>query len=320
MGARKPVDAKATASMVVLCAIWGLQQVAMKAAAPDMAPVLQVAIRSGAAALPVGLLMLIRREGWALQGGTWKPGLAAGGLLAMEFLFVGEGLRFTTASHMVIFLYTAPVFAALGLHSRLAEERLRAGQWCGVALAFAGIAVAFVGRDAGAARNSHLQWLGDLMGVAAGISWAAETLTIRFSRLSNTPATVTLFYQLLAASGLLLVAAMALHQTGMKVSPLLLGSLGFQILLVSVLSFLVWFALLRTYLASRLGVLSFLTPVFGVAFGVTILGDRLNGGFVTGVLMILAGITLVSARDLFPGRAPPALQTAEASTGRSDPA
>lgn len=39
-----------------------------------------------------------------------------GGLFGLEFLLVGEGMRHTSASHMVVFLYTAPIFAALGLH------------------------------------------------------------------------------------------------------------------------------------------------------------------------------------------------------------
>jgi len=59
-----------------------------------------------------------------------------------------------------------------------------------------------------------------------------------------------------------------------------------------------WFALLRSYLASRLGVLSLLTPLFGIGFGVLVLHDRLTWPFLLGALVILAGILLVNARDL----------------------
>ncbi|MDP3192287.1 MAG: EamA/RhaT family transporter, partial [Rhodoferax sp.] len=37
--------------MVVLCAIWGLQQVVLKATADDIAPIMQIGLRSGVAAL-----------------------------------------------------------------------------------------------------------------------------------------------------------------------------------------------------------------------------------------------------------------------------
>ncbi len=296
MNTRKPLDGQATGVMVVLCAIWGLQQVALKAAAPDMAPVLQIALRSVVTAGVVFLLVCWRRELAALRGGTWKPGLAVGVLFTLEFLFVGEGLRFTSASHMAIFLYTAPIFTALGLHFKMPEERLTAVQWTGIALAFAGVAVSFSGR--GGVEVGNQAWVGDLLGLAAGVAWAGTTLTVRFSRLSGAPATVTLLYQLIGASVLLLAAVWLSGQTAVTVTPVLLSSLGFQIIVVSLFSFLVWFSLLRRYLASRLGALSFLTPVFGVLFGVLILQEQLDRSFVLGAGLIVAGILLVSARDL----------------------
>jgi drug/metabolite transporter (DMT)-like permease len=294
---RKPVDAKAAALMVVLCAIWGMQQVALKAAAPAMAPVLQVAVRSGAAAILIGILILIRGETARLGGGTWRPGLLVGVLFAVEFLFVGEGLRYTSASHMAIFLYTAPVFAALGLHMRVPEEKLTPLQWVGIVTAFSGIVVSFAGR--GDAGDGGASWIGDLLGIAAGAMWGATTLTIRFSRLSATPATVTLLYQLVGAFVLLIAAAIFLGQTEVTYRPVLVASLAFQIVLVSFLSFLAWFALLRTYLASRLGVLSFMSPIFGISFGVALLGEDLDVAFILGAILVLAGILLVSGRDLF---------------------
>lgn len=299
MSQRKPVDAKAGVLMAVLCAVWGFQQVALKAAAPDMAPVFQVALRSAVAALAVFALVLWRGEAGAIRAGTWKPGLVAGVFFALEFLFVGEGLRFTSASHMAIFLYTAPVFAALGLHLKLPEERLAPAQWIGIAVAFAGVVTAMAGRGAGVAEPSgRMMWFGDLLGVAAGLSLGATTLTIRFTRLSETPATVTLLYQLLAAFGLLLAVSLLSGQTRIAPTPVLLSSLAFQTIVVSFASFLAWFALLRTYLASRLSALSFMTPMFGVIFGVSVLHERLDLGFLVGALMILAGIALVNARDV----------------------
>ncbi len=304
MTLRKPIDAKAAALMAVLCAIWGMQQVALKAAAPDMAPVLQVAVRSGAAAILIAILILLRGETGQLGGGIWRPGLLVGFLFALEFLFVGEGLRFTTASHMAIFLYTAPVFAALGLHVRLPEEKLTPLQWLGIGLAFTGVVVSFAGRGAGG--EGGASWIGDLFGIAAGALWAATTLTIRFTRLSGTPATVTLLYQLVGAFVLLVPAAMLLGQMQVAFTPVLAAGLAFQIVLVSFLSFLAWFALLRTYLASRLGVLSFMTPMFGITFGVVLLGESLDAAFVIGALLVTAGILLVSGRDLFKRKPIPA--------------
>jgi drug/metabolite transporter (DMT)-like permease len=63
---------------------------------------------------------------------------------------------------------------------------------------------------------------------------------------------------------------------------------------MSFVSLLVWFWLLRHYLASRLGVLTFLTPVIGVALGAVLLGEPLEAQFIAGAVVVLLGITTVS--------------------------
>ena len=297
MDTRKALDGRASGIMLVLCLIWGLQQVVLKAAAPDIAPLMQIALRSGIAALLVGLLMAWRKEPMPFTDATWRPGLLVGFLFALEFLLVGEGLRYTLASHMVVFLYTAPIFVALGLHWKLPDERLSAVQWLGIALAFVGIVVSFFGRagQAGAVEPKHIL-RGDLLAILAGIAWAATTVVVRCSSLARAAASQTLLYQLIVAFVLLLSAAFWLGQTAIRPTPMAWGSMLFQSLLVSFASFLLWFWLLRHYLASRLSVFSFMTPLFGTVFGVWLLNDPLAPSFVAGAVLVLAGVTMVSRR------------------------
>ena len=294
MDTRKPLDSPAIGCMLVLCVLWALQQVALKATAADIAPIFLIALRSGAAALLVGLVMLARGESWGLSDGNWRPGLVVGGLFGLEFLLVGEGLRHTSASHMVVFLYTAPIFAALGLHWRLPAERLGAVQWLGIALAFGGISIAFFGRSQpSAAVPGNMLW-GDFLGLLAGMAWGATTMVVRCSRLSSAPATQTLLYQLVCAFVLLLVAALLTGQAHFTPTPWLWANLAFHTLVVSFASFLVWFWLLRHYLASRLGVFSFMTPLFGIVLGAWLLDEPIEASFVLGAVPVLLGIVLVS--------------------------
>lgn len=294
---RKPIDGQAAALMTLLCAIWGMQQVAIKVAAPDVAPVLQVALRSGIAGVLVALLLIMRRNTMARGVSTWRAGLAAGVLYTLEFVAVAEGLRYTSAAHMVIFLYTAPIFAALGLHWRFPSERLTALQWAGIVIAFCGVILAFQS-PAPPGVSLAEQRLGDALGLAAAVFWGATTLTIRCSNLSTAPAPLALLYQLAAAFVILMLVALLSGQTQVHLSSVAVASLTFQTLAVSVFSFLTWLWLLRHYLASRLGVLSFMTPLFGVAFGVVLLDEKLELTFILGATLVLAGIVMVSGRDL----------------------
>ena len=298
-GLRRPIDGFALGTMVLLCTIWGVQQVAIKVAAPDVAPILQVALRSGISASLVVLLVRLRGERLALGGPTLRPGVLAGALFAAEFLFVAEGLRHTTASHMSVFLYTSPAFTALGLAFRLPAERLRPRQWLGVAIAFGGIAVALAGGSPPAGAGPRAL-LGDALGILAGAAWGATTVVIRCSTLSEAPPARTLVYQLLGGFVLLSGYAALTGQAGrFHPTPLAWASLLFQGVVVSFASYLAWFWLLRRYLASRLSIFSFLTPLFGVAFGVLLLREPLTVPFALGAVMGLAGVLIASGAEAF---------------------
>lgn len=294
MPTRLAPDARAITLMLVLCAVWGMQQVVLKATAADISPIMQIALRSGVAALLVGLVMWWRKERMSLSDGTLRPGMLVGLLFGLEFLLVAEGLRHTSASHMVVFLYTAPVFAALGLHWKLPAERLGLVQWLGIALAFGGIALTFLGRAPAASGTSGDMLWGDFLGLLGGVAWAATTVAVRSSSLSKAPATQTLLYQLIGAFVLLLAGALATGQARFNPTPAVWASLVFHSLVVSFASFLVWFWLLRHYLASRLGVFSFLTPLFGIVFGAWLLNEPIEAGFLLGAVPVMVGIVLVS--------------------------
>ncbi|QDE96235.1 MULTISPECIES: DMT family transporter [Myxococcus] len=304
---RKPADGFALATMLALCAIWGMQQVAVKLAAPHIPSMMQMAVRSGVGALLVGVLCWVRGERGLLRRGPWRPGLVVGALFALEFLFVGEGLRHTHASHMGVFLYTAPVFAALGLHWLVPAERLRRTQWLGIAVAFVGIALAFGGGWLQGGINPGVLW-GDALGLLAGLAWGATTVAIRVSALSDAPPTQTLLYQLVGGVALLLPVALLTGQAGpISMAPIAWASLLFQGVIVCFVSYLTWFWLLRRYLASNLSVFSFMTPLFGVSAGILVLNEHADGFFAVGAVLVLTGILIVSGSSLL--RQQPALKT-----------
>jgi drug/metabolite transporter (DMT)-like permease len=293
-GETRPMDSKATSLMLVICSIWGFQQIAIKSAAPDIAPLMQLSVRSGVSILLVLIMLTVTKERFTLRDGTLLPGLFAGFLFAAEYLLIGEGLKLTSASHIIVFLYTAPVFAALGLHVHLPSERLNKLQWFGILIAFSGIITAFYAH--GVAINKSVL-IGDIMGLGAGFAWGATTVIIRCSNLAYAPASKTLLYQLAGAFVLLMLGAIISKQTTFQLTTVSVSSLIFQVLVVSFGSLFTWFWLLRNYSASRLGVLSFMTPIFGVLFGVWFLDETLTTNFIIGGVLVITGILTVSGSE-----------------------
>jgi hypothetical protein len=94
---------------------------------------------------------------------------------------------------MSVFLYTAPSSPPWGC-IMMPSERLRLLQWLGILLAFAGIALAFAGGVSFEQLDGRML-LGDALAIG-GLAWGATTVVVRCSRLSEAPATLTLFYQL----------------------------------------------------------------------------------------------------------------------------
>jgi drug/metabolite transporter (DMT)-like permease len=289
--AGRPLSPGAVAWMLMLCLSWGFNQIAVKLTLPDVPPMLQAMIRS-AGALPV-LLLIARLRGVRLfeRDGTLGAGLFAGLLFGLEFVLVFRGLKLTSASRAVVFLYTAPFFVALGSYQFLGE-RLRASQWGGLALSFAGVALAIGVPQADVDANVLL---GDLLVVGGGALWAATTLVVKATPLLRAPPEKALGYQVAVSVPILGFAAWVWGETLTRVpGPLALSLMAYQAIWVVGLTFLIWFGLVRTYSASKLSAFTFITPLFGVVASYFIMHDTLTPVFGAAALLVIAGLYLVN--------------------------
>ena len=284
----------AIALMLMLCLSWGFNQIAVKLVLPDVPPMLQALVRS-LGALPVLLIIgWFRGVRFFERDGTLWPGVIAGMIFGIEFVLIYRGLLLTSASRAAVFLYTAPFFVALGSYVFLGE-RLRASQWGGLALSFAGVALAIGVPQANVDANVLM---GDLLIVAGGALWATTTLIVKATALIKAPAEKGLGYQVAISIPILALAAWISGETITHVpGPLSLALLAYQAFWVVGLTFLLWFALVKTYSASKLSAFTFVTPLFGVVASYFILHDTLTIAFGVAALLVIAGLYLVNKPD-----------------------
>ncbi|MGJ5076960.1 DMT family transporter [Bradyrhizobium oligotrophicum] len=289
--ASRPLGPGAIAVILVLCISWAFNQIAVKLALPEISPMLQATLRS-AGALPV-LLLIARVRGVRMfeRDGTLVPGLIAGTMFGVEFVLIYGGLLLTSASRAVVFLYTAPFFVALGSY-RFLGERLGAMQWSGLALSFAGVALAIGVPQANVDRTVLL---GDLMVVGGGLLWGATTVVAKGTRLRFAPPEKALSYQVAMSIPILGVAALLagerLHQVP---SPFVTGLMAYQSIWVVGTTFTIWFALIKAYSASKLSAFTFITPLFGVVASYFILHDALTLAFGLAAVLVIVGLFLVN--------------------------
>ena len=200
------LDPRAVLLLLGCCATWGLAQVAAKVSLAEVPPLMQASVRSLGAAVLLALWAHWRGLPLWQRDGSHRAGLLLGLLFAAEFACLFIGLQHTSASRMVVFLYSAPFFVALGMPLLLRTERLDRVQVLGLLAAFAGVAWAY-SEGFGATKAGPMQWLGDALGLAGAALWALTTLALRGSVLSRALPEKTLMYQLLVSAVALGLAA-----------------------------------------------------------------------------------------------------------------
>lgn len=275
--------------MIGLCAIWGVQQVAIKWAMPELPPLWQSGLRSVFAALLIGGWMVWKKRRWTR--GLVPAGLLVGFLFGLEFGLVYLALRYTDAGRAALLLYTQPFFVALGAHFLLKGERLSASGWIGIALAFIGTAVMLqtsFGVDSDKA-------LGDFLALGAGLAWGLTSLAIRKTGLSEADPSQTLLYQLAVSAVMLCMAAVIWERVpGLPRHAITWWAMFYQIAIVASASFLAWFGLVARYSVTKLAAFTFITPVFAALAGFVFLGERVSWNHVASLVLIIFGIVIVN--------------------------
>jgi drug/metabolite transporter (DMT)-like permease len=285
----RPLDAFAASLTFSLCVVWGFNQVVAKLALPDVGPIAQTGIRSAIGVACVATYALLTNRRVFELDGTEAAGTLAGVLFTAEFIALYESLRFTTAARATVFIYAAPFFVALGAAFLLKDERLRPIQWAGLGLAFLGVACGLVGQTPGGGL------IGDGLALLAAALWGATTIVIKATPLRRVDPLKVLLYQIAVAA---VAAPAAAYAFGEKVpTHLSLATvvvLLWQGVIVVGVSYALWFWTLANYAAAQLSAFTFITPLVGVFAGWLVFGETVTAGFALAIVLVLAGLALVT--------------------------
>jgi drug/metabolite transporter (DMT)-like permease len=287
------IPATGVVLLVFLCLLWGGNMVSIKISNQGIPPILGALVRSVLSATLLWAYACFKGQRVFLDAADLKHGVAIGGMFGVEFLMLYYGLDLTNASRAVIFLYTQPLWTALGAHFFLSAERLSVMKSMGLFLSFAGLVTVF-GSKAGTLGD--LYWVGDLLEVGAAALWAATSIYIKRFML-NKPIThyQTLFAQLFFSIPVLALGFL-IFEWGkpLHLEPLVVGSLVYQGVIIAFMSYLVWFWMIHRYQVSRLAAFTFLTPLSGVILSGVILNEPLTAILIVGLVLVGGGLYLVN--------------------------
>ena len=291
MQRKQQIDMFGGSVLVAFSALLGLNQVMIKMVNAGLQPVFQAGLRSFCAFFPVLLFAWLARKKLSISDGSFWPGMLAGVLFGVEFLFVFIGLDYTSVSRASVLFYTMPLWVALAAHFILPGETLTVRRSLGIVLAIVGVAIALMFKSGTIGEKA---WLGDLLCLAGSFLWAAIALLARASKLSHARPEMQLLYQLGVSAPILLVASFWFGDLLRDPDPLIWFIFGFQVLVVVAIGFLAWFWVLSVYPAADMAVYSFLAPVFGVFFGWLILDEVVGWNILLALVLVSVGIAMVN--------------------------
>lgn len=297
-----PLDAL----LVMVTIIWGLNSVAIKYAVGRFLPMVFNSLRFVyATALIFVVLWLTEgrrggRQAMALPQGDLL--LVAGIGLAGHFIYQGLyiiGISLSTAGNTAFIMATSPVTIAI-LSTRYSRERLSRMAWVGIALSLAGVITVAIGAEK-ALSFGAASVRGDLMTLIAVSCWAVYTIASKpllgdgngaGGRYS--PTKLTAWSMLFGTIGLVVLALPQFpKQDWSAVTPLAWGALLFSGALGLVGPYIIWNYGVERLGPARTGAFQNLTPISTSIFAYWLLAEKWTVLRFIGVLIILAGVTIV---------------------------
>ncbi|MCW3476700.1 DMT family transporter [Limobrevibacterium gyesilva] len=284
---------------LIFVLLWSSSFIAAKTGLRYLSPLLFVAIRLAACAIALVALMLVLRRSWQPIAG--RQGLhcaVAGALLnAVGLMAPHVGLLMAPAAQIALVQSLTPLLtAAFGLV--LLRERLRTGQWLGLALGLAGVGLV-VGQ---AALESATRFQGLVLAFVGVIGLVAGTLYFgRFCR--GVPLLPSATAQFLSASVVAALGAWLLEAPRADWTGGAIASIAWNTVMVSMGGMGLYFAMLARGTAARTTANFYLVPGTAALLAWGLLGERLSPLAVAGLVVASAGCWLVNAVPRAGGRA-----------------
>ena len=281
------VRARDLVLLIGITFIWGVNLIISKVGVNEIPPILFTFLRF--AIVTIILIPVLRIHPGQMRTLTIAALLSG----ALNFALSFAGLRrATNVASVAIITQLGVPFATL-LSVAMLGEVVRWRRRTGIALSFLGVIVLGFDPQIGD------RWESVAMLVSAAFFGALGLIIVK--RLQGfTPAELLGWTCLISLPGLLM-ASLVLEQPNLSdwsvVSWQAWGSLFFAAVVASLIAHTGYFHLVQRYPVTSVAPLTTLSPVFSIALGVLLLGDKLTPRIIIGGLCTLIGVLIITLRE-----------------------
>jgi drug/metabolite transporter (DMT)-like permease len=279
---------------VLLCIIWGSTWLVIKIGYGGLGPFNVAALRFLMAGAVLAVIIRVLGTRWPNGRREWSVVTFVGvALFGADYGLIYWGEQFIDSGLTAILFATLPLFTVALAHLYIPGDRITARKLSGTLVAFAGVVALF-----GESLRLDVEKLGPMAAIviatvcaaAAGVVSKRHGATLHAAAL-NAPA-MLIGGVVLAAAALATGEALRLpHEASTWAAIVYLAVVG------SVVSFLVYFSLLKTWNVTSLSFISVFTPAIALALGFVFLDERPTLWTAVGAVLILAGVSLALTRS-----------------------
>jgi drug/metabolite transporter (DMT)-like permease len=279
-------------SLLFAVFLWGASNAGTKHIVASWPPIWTGGSRFLSAGLLLLLLLRFTRllgERSILNAATSRRLWSRGGLtLAAYIVAFNWALRFTSASHVALYLGCAPIWALLweGPPARDWSSFRRYGA---AALALGGLVVLF---QPALKQGNRGEWIGEILGLGASLLWTVYGRECR--RLAEQLSGVEITAHTMCRAGLLLLclSTIELAKTRLTLRADLVWTQLYCIIGGGVITFWIWNNALRRWPTSQVLLFNNLIPLSTMSWSWACLGEPVTPTFWFAMLLVFAGVLL----------------------------
>ena len=281
---------------LLLCAFWGGVSPTIKIAVTAVPPVAVAFWRFLLGLACVWIWCRFKGIPYLLPRGSRLPVLGFALVFAAQIAFINIGTQLTLASYAVVLLSTSPLFVAVMAHWLFPHDRLTRGRVIGLALAFAGVAVLFLGET-----SQMGSFAGNALALLSGLLLAVLQVTSKRLVRGLSPFQVV-FWEFGFGLPLFGVMSVLFEPAAGPITLPVAASIVYQGLVVAGFCFVTWLTLLSRYSATAMSSFQFSIPVFGVLLSRFLLDEPWSLQLLVSLPLVALGILLVTrSRQGVPG-------------------
>ena len=292
--ANQQPDTKIIIFVILLALLWGGNSVSIKIGLQDIPPLALAGFRFLLGLLAVGCWSVTQRIRIAMNSGEFVPLTCLSVIFLLQIISLNVGTQFTNASRSTILISTYPFFTALFAHFWIPGDRLYFTKTVGLMLAFCGVLLTF-----GKNLQSEVQvsLFGDLVVLASGCLLGLRVVATKRLVQFIHPCRLLIWMMIFSLPCFFGLSFFLERGVSYQLSVSGVTAILYQGLVVAGFCFVSWTSILKKYSPSKLVVLFFTTPLFGILLSYLLLDDEVSPSLIIGAGLVAFGIYMVNKHD-----------------------